>query len=230
VVPIVLPAAGPVSGTRREGQEDAARSAGGPGHAVHERAGGIRWRHAGLVIAYEDEDNSEIVVTRLDRGERLMKVPVVVCAILALAVPAFAAGPAGAEAAIEKVWQQFSDAWASGDAPARAALFAEDASLINPFGVKANGRAAIEKVFEMENVGFAKGTTHTFSDFSFRFLTPTIAEVDATGEIAKKPGAGGTAEPVLTIHVFSIMEKTHGTWQMKDARPYVFAPPPEGTE
>jgi hypothetical protein len=33
---------------------------------------------------------------------------------------------------------------------------------------------------------------------------------------------------VLTIHVFSIMEKTHGTWQMKDARPYVFAPPPTG--
>lgn len=155
-----------------------------------------------------------------------MKALLAVCVILALAVPAVAAGPAGAEAAIHQWWQQFSDAWASGDAHARAALWAEDATLINPFGVKAQGRAAIEKVFEQENVGFAKGTTHTFSDFSFRFLTPTIAEVDATGEIKGIRGADGMPMPTFTLHVFAIMAKAGGKWQMKDARPYVIAPPP----
>jgi uncharacterized protein (TIGR02246 family) len=155
-----------------------------------------------------------------------MKTLLAVFVILALAVPAIAAGPAGAEAAIQQVWQQFSDAWARGDAHARAALWAEDASLINPFGVVARGRAAIEKLFEQENAGFAKGTTHTFSNFSYRFLTPTIAEVDATGTIEGIRGADGTPMPTLTLHVFAIMAKTGGTWQMKDARPYVITPPP----
>jgi uncharacterized protein (TIGR02246 family) len=155
-----------------------------------------------------------------------MKAVLAVLAIITLAVPAIAADTAGAEAAIQHVWQQFSEAWARGDAHARAALWAEDASLINPFGVQAHGRAAIEKVFEQENAGFAKGTTHTFSNLSYRFLTPTIAEVDATGEIKGIRGADGTPMPTLTIHVFAIMAKKGSTWQIKDARPYVFAPPP----
>ncbi|MGD1148149.1 MAG: SgcJ/EcaC family oxidoreductase [Thermoanaerobaculaceae bacterium] len=155
-----------------------------------------------------------------------MKALLAVVVILALAVPAVAAVPAGAEAAIQQVWQQFSDAWARGDAHARAAIWAEDASLINPFGVEAHGRAAIEKLFEQENAGFARGTTHTFSNFSFRFLTPTIAEVDATGEIKGIRGADGTPMPTVTIHVFAIMAEAGGKWQMKDARPYVIGPPP----
>jgi uncharacterized protein (TIGR02246 family) len=155
-----------------------------------------------------------------------MKTMLVAVVILALAAPAIAAAPAGAETAILHVWQQFSEAWARGDAHARAALWAEDASLINPFGLAAHGRAAIEKVFEQENAGFAKGTTQTFSNFSFRFLTPTIAEVDATGEIKGIRGADGAPMPALTVHIFGIMEKAGGKWQMKDARPYVFAHPP----
>lgn len=155
-----------------------------------------------------------------------MRAVLSVLVMLALAVPAIAAVPAGAEAAIQHVWQQFSDAWARGDAHARAALWAEDASLINPFGTEAHGRAAIERLFEQENAGFAKGTTHTFSNFSYRFLTPTIAEVDATGEIKGIRGADGTPMPTVTIHVFAIMTKAGSTWQMKDARPYLIAPPP----
>jgi len=153
-----------------------------------------------------------------------MKALLAVAVVVALAVPAVASDTyAGAEAAIGQLWQQFSDAWARGDAHARAALWAEDASLINPFGVEAHGRAAIEKVFEQETVGFAKGTTHTFSKFSYRFLTPTIAEVDMTGEIKGIRGADGAPMPTLTIHVFAIVAKASGTWEIKDARPYVIA-------
>jgi uncharacterized protein (TIGR02246 family) len=112
-----------------------------------------------------------------------------------------------------------------GDAHARAALWAEDASLINPFGLEAHGRAAIEKVFEQEDAGFAKGTTHTFSNFSYRFLTSTIVEVDTTGTIKGMRGADGTPMPPLTLHVFAILAKAGGKWQMKDARPYVIATP-----
>ncbi len=151
----------------------------------------------------------------------LLAVPV----ILALAIPASAAAPAGAEAAIQKVWQHFYDAWGRGDAHARAAVWAEDASLINPFGIVAEGRPAILKLFEQEVAGFAKGTTHTFSNFSYRILTPNLAAVDATGEIKGIRGADGAPMPTLTIHVFAIMAEKGGKWQIEIARPYVPAPP-----
>ena len=146
--------------------------------------------------------------------------------ILAIAGPAVAADHAADEAAIQKVWQQFSDAWAQGDSHARAAVWAQDASLINPYGVKANGRAAIEKLFAEEIAGWAKGTTHTFSGFSFRFLTPTLVEVDATGEINGIRGADGATAPPLRLHIFAVMKKTGGAWQMNDARPYLVPQPP----
>jgi uncharacterized protein (TIGR02246 family) len=154
-----------------------------------------------------------------------MKTLLAVFVILTLAVPAIAASPTGAVAAIHQVWVEFSDAWARGDAHARAAVWADDASLINPFGVEAQGRTAIETLFKQEDAGFAKGTTHTFSDFSYRFLTPTLAAVDATGEIKGIRGADGTPRPTLTIHVFAVMAETGDKWQIKIARPYVPAPP-----
>jgi len=154
-----------------------------------------------------------------------MKGVLALAVVVAVAVPVFAADHAADEAAIVKVFQQFSDAWAAGDAHARASVWSADASLINPYGVKAKGRAAIEKVFEQEDATFAKGTTHTFSDFSFRFLTPSYAEVDATGEIVGIKGADGATMPPLHIHVFGIVKKTGGTWMIHDARPYVIATP-----
>jgi len=154
-----------------------------------------------------------------------MKTLLAVFVVAALAVPAFAAVPPGAEAAIQKVWQQFSDAWGR-DARARAALWTEDASLINPYGQKAEGRAAIEKLFEQEDATFARGTTHTFSDFSYHFFTPTFAAVDATGELKGLKGADGAPMPPLKIHVFALLVEKGGVWQVKLARPYVPAPPP----
>ncbi len=150
----------------------------------------------------------------------------VVMILAASAAPALAAEPAGAEMAIQKLWAEFSNAWARGDAAARASLWAEDGSLINPFGVAAHGRVELQKVFEQEDAGFAKGTTNTMSDFSFRFLTPAIAAVDATGEVKGIRGADGTPMPAFTIHVFSIVVKSGGKWLVKDARPYAFAPRP----
>ena len=151
-----------------------------------------------------------------------------VVVILVLAVPAFAAAPPGAEAEIAQRWQKFSDAWGRGDAAGRAALWAEDASLINPFGVEAHGRPEIQKVFEMETAGFAKGTTHTFSNFKYRFLTPSIAAVDATGEIKGIAGTDGSPMPTVTVRVFAILTKHGGKWEIKDARPEIFASMPGG--
>ena len=155
-----------------------------------------------------------------------MKAVLTMLVALAMVAPAFAAGPQGAEAAIQKVWQQFSDAWGRGDAHARAALWTGDASLINPFGLKAEGRPAIEKLFEQEGAGFAKGTSHTFSDFSYHFLAPDLAAVDASGVITGIKAPDGSAAPPAKIHVFAILVERNGTWLIKLARPYVPAPLP----
>ena len=165
-----------------------------------------------------------------------MKALLVAAMILAVTIPAMAGAPvgakadakAGAEAAINKVWQEFSDSWARGDATGRAKLWAENGTLITPFGQEAKGREAIQKVFEQESAGFAKGSTNTLSNFSYRFLTPNLAEVDATGEIMGAKGADGAPMPPMKVHVFAVMTKMNGKWEMQDARPYMIMPQPGG--
>ena len=64
-----------------------------------------------------------------------------------VAKKAVAKKPMNDEAGVKAGFEKFSMAWADGDAKARAACFTDDATLINPFGVAANGKAEIVKLF-----------------------------------------------------------------------------------
>jgi uncharacterized protein (TIGR02246 family) len=124
------------------------------------------------------------------------------------------------EAGVKAGFEKFSKAWADGDAKARAACFTPDATLINPFGVAANGREEITKLFEQENETIAKGTTHTFDNFKIHFVMNNLALVDCDGTIS---GAG----PDIKVHVYGVcVNRTGKMWQMFAARPAIYAPMP----
>src|SRR5262245_3280832 len=54
---------------------------------------------------------------------------------------------------VRKSCSAFVTAWNKHDPKAMAAIFTEDATIVNPFGVKAKGRAEIEKLFTTEQTG-----------------------------------------------------------------------------
>jgi uncharacterized protein (TIGR02246 family) len=130
------------------------------------------------------------------------------------------------EAGVKAGFDAFSKAWADGDAKARAACFTPDATLINPFGVAANGRAEITKLFEQENSTIAKGTTHTFDNFKIHFVLANLALVDCDGTISGMKDPSGAAAPDVKVHVYGVVVNRTGKWQMFAARPAIYAPMP----
>ncbi len=130
------------------------------------------------------------------------------------------------EVGVKAAFDRFSQAWGAGDAKARAAVFTNDGSVINPFGKEAWGRAEITKLFEMENETIAKGTTHVFDNFKIAFVMNTIAFVDCDGTISGLKSPAGDAMPDQKTHVFVVAVKRSKDWQFRYARPTIFATMP----
>ena len=130
------------------------------------------------------------------------------------------------EAGVKAGFEKFSQAWAAGDAKGRAALFTADATLINPFGVSAKGRAEIEKVFEQENSTIAKGTTHVFDNFQIHFVMPNFALVDVDGTISGVKTPAGVAAPDVKLHAYCVVVNRGKGWLVYAARPTIYPPKP----
>jgi uncharacterized protein (TIGR02246 family) len=88
------------------------------------------------------------------------------------------------DAAVMKVHDDLAASWNKNDYKAMAALFADDASLINPLGRIAKGRAQIEKLYADEQTGPFKGS-HFSSDCTsgVQFAKPDVAIVTCTFEV-----------------------------------------------
>jgi uncharacterized protein (TIGR02246 family) len=132
--------------------------------------------------------------------------------------------PSADEASIRALAVSFDDAWRKRDPHARAALFADDGSLINPFGMAAQGRAEIEKVFGAETETIANGTTHRFGALRFRFLDADNALVDADNEIDGVRTSDGKDAPTMKYHLVAVATRKDGAWKWLAGRPYAFLP------
>jgi hypothetical protein len=79
------------------------------------------------------------------------------------------AKPMNDEEGIKKLFEGFSQTWASGDAHSLASNWVKDGSLINPFGQEAWNREDIENILAADTQKL-KGSTPAFSDYKFRFI------------------------------------------------------------
>jgi len=148
------------------------------------------------------------------------------CALLALLFPMMmlaAAASAGDEQPIKDRLNEFQNAWNKEDTAAMAALWAEDGTLINPFGVTAQGRDAMIKVFTQEHAGPFKNTKYSVSEMKIQWVTPDVAIVDATANITGVRAADGSSAPDFPHHVTWVFVKKDGKWMAAAARPYQFA-------
>jgi uncharacterized protein (TIGR02246 family) len=141
---------------------------------------------------------------------------------------ALAAGPSMAaaqddEAAIRRLSSDFFAAWTRHDVKAMAAVFADDADLINPFGRVAKGRAEIEKLFTEEHAGPFKGTSYE-ATVSLRMVAPGVALGDWESTVTGMHDASSQALPPFKHHVAAVYVKKGGRWLTVAARPYAFLP------
>ena len=117
--------------------------------------------------------------------------------------------------------QKLAAAWSANDGPAFAAFFTQDGSLINPFGERADGRAALSAMYSEYFGGMLKGTTTSISLTHSRSIGPDHAFADAEQTIYAANG-----DVLMALHVVNLLRKDGDDWRLVDSRPYGFPPPP----
>jgi len=111
--------------------------------------------------------------------------------LIAATLAAVVCVPAAAqEPEVQKTVAEFAQAWEQRNAPALAGLYAEDADVASGAGEPVRGRAAIEKLHEMEFAMVPKGSTLSLKAQKVRMIPPDHAFVDGTYEVSPQgPGS-----------------------------------------
>ena len=117
--------------------------------------------------------------------------------------------------------KKLAAAWSANDGTAFATFFAEDGSLINPFGERADGRGALTAMYSEYFGGMLKGTTTSISLTHVRAIEPDHAFADAEQMIYAANG-----DVLMALHVVNLLRRDGDDWRLADSRPYAFPPPP----
>lgn len=121
------------------------------------------------------------------------------------------AAPAGDEALVRKAAVAQADAWNRHDAKAYAALFAEDADVINVVGWWWQGRAQLEAKLTQAYTRMFKNSALTFTDVQVRFLDPQTAIAHARWTMTGATPPPGMPEPKAGIQTL-VLRKHAGHW------------------
>ena len=113
--------------------------------------------------------------------------------------------------------------WSHNDSDGLGSLFAPDASLINPFGQRADGRDAVAAMYRsFFAVGMLLHRSTTMIDLeSVRMSGEDSAFLDATQHLYRPDG-----DTLLVLHLTALIRRIDGTWYYSDARPYQPVPAP----
>ena len=122
---------------------------------------------------------------------------------------------------VAKFLDRFAETWATNDGQALADTFAEGGSLINPFGQRADGRAAVAAMYGEYFSGMLAGTSTAVRVESTRPLGDDEVFVDAEQAVTAADGA-----ILLVVHLAALLRRDGEDWRFVDSRPYVFASPP----
>lgn len=138
------------------------------------------------------------------------------------------AGSADAKtrAAIEGRMNEFVAAWNKHDPKAMAAVWLAKCDLINPFGMKASGRAEIEKLFAGEHGGVMKASTYTINSGTVRMIGRGVALGEWDSVITGMTSPDGQALPPFPHHVTMVFVHEGGQWRADAVRAFQFLPPP----
>lgn len=135
--------------------------------------------------------------------------------------------PANDEAGILKAANSFFSAWNQHDVKAMLAFWGDDATLINPMGRAAHGKAEIEALLSDEQSTVFKTSTAKLQELKVsRSLGAGMAFCDGEMTVDGAVAPDGSVLPQMRVHLAMLMEKKGSDWKVADGRPYSFLQPP----
>ena len=115
----------------------------------------------------------------------------------------------------------FCAVWQTNDGSGLGSHFTEDGSLINPFGERASGRAAVAAMYTQYFGGMLRGTSTTVNVKNVHAIENNHAFVDGDQTITGPDGS-----VVMVVHLAALMRREGGGGRFVDARPFSYATPP----
>jgi uncharacterized protein (TIGR02246 family) len=127
---------------------------------------------------------------------------------------------------VQPALKAFEEAWNRHDPDAMAAMFADQAVLINPSGRIAVGRAEIVRLFEDEHErGPMKATRFSHRLTGARQIAPDVAFLDEDITISGGRDPSGRALPDQRVHgALLVARQQDGQWRVIEGRPYALVP------
>jgi uncharacterized protein (TIGR02246 family) len=123
-------------------------------------------------------------------------------------------------AQIKSTMERLAAAWKTNDGAAVAGFFVDDGTLINPFGQRADGRAAVASMYADYFAGMLRGTSTVINLTTVRPVGADHAFVDGDQTIHGPDGS-----VVLVAHLAALFRREGDRWQFVDSRPYAIATP-----
>jgi uncharacterized protein (TIGR02246 family) len=124
-------------------------------------------------------------------------------------------------ASVEAFYGTFTDAWKSNDAGQVAGHFAEDGTLINPFGQRADGREAVEAMYAEYFGTILRGSETSVRLDSVRSVEADHVFVDGDQSVVGSDGAA-----LFELHISALSRRDGDSWRFVDVRPFTVLPPP----
>ena len=163
--------------------------------------------------------------------------------VLAMAAPALAQSPAttGAkpkeitalggpqsdlenEAAIRKLYAQYTAAWNRHDAAAMASLWTLDGDYMEPDGRHARGQAEVEKLFAQEQQTVFKESTLALTIETVWFISENVAMVDGKYDLSGVRDLEGKQLPTRSGHLTAVLLREDGAWRVAAGRAMIPVP------
>lgn len=132
-----------------------------------------------------------------------------------------ATGAAATDPELQKLADEFVQAWAKGDAKALAAMHTEDAIRIPGDGQVIAGRAAIEKSFTEGLSGMWKGSKLTITAGQFRQVAPNVQVAEGRYQIMGGTPAAGAPTGGQYLNT---LVRQDGRWRLASSA--IIPPPP----
>jgi uncharacterized protein (TIGR02246 family) len=122
---------------------------------------------------------------------------------------------------ITSMLDRVSAAWGANDGAALAGFFVEDGTLVNPFGQRAEGRAAVAAMYAEYFNGMLRGTSTAVDLTGVRAVGGDHAFADGEQTIRAPDGT-----VVLSLHLAALLRRDGDGWRFVDSRPYAYAAAP----
>ena len=116
----------------------------------------------------------------------------------------------------------FSAAWSRHDGNAMGQFFADEGSLIDPWGREARGMQEVQQFFtELHSTG-GKHSRNQLTVSHIDWLKSDVCVVDCEGELTGMTDPKGNELPPTMHHLTLTMTKQGGTWLIAAARPVIY--------